>query len=121
MRPRAYNPTLLTAYYVQESLPAPTYEHRFHPRRRWRFDLAWPEHKVALEVDGGTWARAPGHTWGAGIAADREKQNAAVLLGWRVLRCTPQEVYSLDMLNMLRELILGFYRRHGADDLHDQA
>lgn len=29
-------------------------EHRFHPTRRWRFDFAWPDEKVALEVEGGT-------------------------------------------------------------------
>lgn len=30
-------------------------EHKFHPIRKWRFDYAIPEHKIALEVEGGVW------------------------------------------------------------------
>ena len=105
--PTAYNRKLLTVYYRQQGLPEPVYEYRFHPTRKWPFDLAWPDHQLALEVDGGTWARKPGHTWGSGLAADREKQNAAVLLGWRVLRCTPKEVWSLAVVKMLKEALKG--------------
>jgi hypothetical protein len=36
-------------------LPAPVREHRFAPPRRWRFEYAWPAHRLALEVEGGTW------------------------------------------------------------------
>ena len=35
------------------SLPPPVAEHRFHETRRWRFDFAWPDHRVALEIAGG--------------------------------------------------------------------
>ena len=33
-------------------------EYRFHPTRRWWFDVAFPapEHRLAVEVDGGVWA-----------------------------------------------------------------
>ena len=31
-----------------------TPEYRFHPTRKWRFDYAWPENKIALEVEGGS-------------------------------------------------------------------
>jgi hypothetical protein len=69
------------------SAPSPVLEHRFDPKRRWRFDLAWPDRKLAVEVEGGTWV-AGRHTTGAGFLADIEKYNAAVLAGWRVLRVT---------------------------------
>ena len=72
-------------------LPEPVAEHRFHPERRWRFDHAWPAEKVALEVDGGTWTGGR-HVTGAGYAADLEKLNTAVAMGWRVLRVTPAMV-----------------------------
>jgi hypothetical protein len=36
-------------------LPVPIREHRFAPPRRWRFDYAWPAHRLALEIEGGTW------------------------------------------------------------------
>ena len=64
-------------------LPPPQLEYRFHSERRWRFDLAWPEYHLAVELDGGEWlARGGRHN----TDADREKLNAAAVLGWRVLR-----------------------------------
>lgn len=68
-------------------LPRPEREVRFHPVRRWRFDLCFPAAMVAVEVDGGTWT-AGRHTRGAGYERDCEKVNEAVALGWRVLRFT---------------------------------
>jgi len=68
-------------------LPAPEREVRFHPTRKWRFDFAWREQRLAVEVEGGTWAGGR-HTRGEGFAEDAEKYNAAVLLGWSVLRFT---------------------------------
>lgn len=65
----------------------PEWEYRFHPTRRWRFDLAWPAERIAIEVDGGTWVGGR-HTSGAGFAKDCEKLNCATLLGWQVYRFT---------------------------------
>jgi len=74
-----------------EKLPTPTRELRFAPPRRWRFDFAWPEHKLAVEVEGATWT-AGRHTRGAGFAKDAEKLNEAALRGWLVLRVTPEQI-----------------------------
>jgi len=60
-------------------------EYKFHPKRRWRFDFAFPLIKIAVEIEGGVWSGGR-HTRGAGFIKDMEKYNAAVLLGWRVLR-----------------------------------
>lgn len=68
-------------------LPQPTLEHRFHPTRRWRLDLAWPDRQLYVEVDGGTWIGGR-HSRGAGYERDCEKLNAAALAGWRGLRFT---------------------------------
>ncbi|MFQ5343364.1 MAG: hypothetical protein ACE5F6_17625 [Anaerolineae bacterium] len=68
-------------------LPEPEQEYRFHERRRWRFDFAWPEHKIAVEAEGGTWSRGR-HTRGKGFEADCEKYNTATYLEWRVFRFT---------------------------------
>jgi very-short-patch-repair endonuclease len=72
-------------------LPAPVAEYRFHPARKWRFDYAWPDHKLAVEIDGGVWAQGR-HTRGAGFIADQQKTNAAALLGFFVLRYTPDRL-----------------------------
>lgn len=69
----------------------PEREYRFDPNRRWRFDFAFPANMLAVEVEGGTWSGGR-HTRGSGYAKDMEKYNAAVKLGWRVLR------YSTDMV-----------------------
>jgi very-short-patch-repair endonuclease len=70
--------------------PEPEREFRFCARR-WRFDFAWPTLKLAVEVEGGTWAGGR-HTTGAGFEKDAEKYNEAVVLGWRVLRVTPNMI-----------------------------
>ena len=63
----------------------PVREYAFAKPRRWRFDFAWPDQKLAVEVEGGVWANGR-HTRGSGFVADTEKYNTAALLGWKVLR-----------------------------------
>ena len=60
-------------------------EYRFHPTRRWRFDCAWPDQLVAVEMEGGVWTRGR-HTRPVGYQKDIEKYNAAAIAGWRVLQ-----------------------------------
>ena len=77
-----------TTHPIASMLPEPEAEYRFAAPRRWRFDLAWPALRLALEVEGGTWVSGR-HTRGAGFEKDCEKYNEAALLGWTVLRVTP--------------------------------
>jgi len=42
-----------------------------------------------MEIEGGTWVSGR-HTRGKGYLNDLEKYNEAVILGWRLLRVTPQ-------------------------------
>lgn len=72
-------------------LAQPQIEFRFHPSRKWRFDRAWPELKIAVEIDGGTWTQGR-HVRPVGYAEDCDKLNAAALLGWTVLRFTGEHV-----------------------------
>lgn len=81
-------------------LAEPLREYRFHPERRWRFDVAWPERMLAIEVDGGVWTGGR-HTTGQGFTNDCEKLNHAALLGWRVLRFTPGMIQSGIALQMI--------------------
>ncbi len=69
--------------------PDPVAEYRFHPTRKWRFDFAWPDKKVSVEVDGGQFAPRGG--WHM-TDKDREKQNNAAVLGWRILHFSPQQL-----------------------------
>jgi hypothetical protein len=56
----------------------------FHPTRRWKFDWAHPESRVAIEVHGGTWMHKSRHVSGTGFWGDRIKMNAALRLNWKV-------------------------------------
>jgi hypothetical protein len=68
--------------------PTPEKEFLFHRRRKWRFDLAWPDLLIAVEIEGGIWVGGR-HVRGEGYEADCEKYNEAQLAGWMVLRFTP--------------------------------
>lgn len=76
---------LLCAAIRQEGgLPMPVTEVRFHPIRKWRFDIGFPEHKVGIDIHGAVYVQGH-HTQGKGFEDDREKMNEAQLLGWTVL------------------------------------
>ena len=82
--------------------PAPDTEHRFHPKRRWRFDFAFPDRKIALEVEGGVFAKVQGrHSRGAGYRADLEKYNTAAVMGWIVIRVLPEQLHTVQCLEFL--------------------
>ena len=83
-------------------LPEPEREVRFHPVRKWRFDFAWPAYRVAVEIDGGTWTGQKSHASGPGIAADIEKSNAAVDLGWRILKFTGADLRGKQILQTIQ-------------------
>lgn len=72
-------------------LPIPQREYRFHERRKWRFDFAWPQVRIAAEVEGGTWAGGR-HTRPVGFCKDCEKYNSAALLGWIIFRFTAEMI-----------------------------
>lgn len=65
-------------------LPEPVTQLKVVQGRRFRFDFAWPDHKLAIEANGAVWTQGR-HTRGAGAESDAEKLSLAVLEGWRVL------------------------------------
>ena len=89
---------------AQNGIPAPTAEYRFHPTRKFRFDWCWPEYLIAVEVEGGVWTRGR-HTRGAGFLRDCFKYNEAALLGWIVLRTTPDKLYSTEVCEMIKRAL----------------
>lgn len=60
-------------------------QYKFHPTRKWRFDFAVMEKKVAIEVEGATWANGR-HNRGSGFLGDCIKYNEASFFGWRLIR-----------------------------------
>lgn len=70
-------------------------EHKFSKTRQWRFDFCHPDLKIAIEIDGGVWSGGR-HTRGAGFVKDLEKLNQATILGWKVLRYTPEQIGEME-------------------------
>lgn len=100
-----YNPKIAVAYFVQSGLPRPEIEFQFLKTRKWRFDFAWPQRGIALEVEGGIWTGGR-HSRGAGMAKDMEKYNTAALRGWMVLRVQPIDLCLLSTVQMLKAAML---------------
>jgi very-short-patch-repair endonuclease len=84
-------------------LRLPVFERQFafarHIGRRWRFDFAFPDYCLAVEIDGVNVRRIGGqlvvsgrHASIEGIRADHEKLNTAAMLGWVVLRFLQTDV-----------------------------
>lgn len=90
----------LHQHIIGSGLPDPEREWRFHETRKWRFDYAYPEKKIAMEVEGGVFTGGR-HTFGGGFEKDAEKYNSAALMGWLVLRFTPAMIrrgMAIDMI-----------------------
>lgn len=66
-------------------------EHMFHPTRKWRFDFAWPEEKVAIEIQGGIYSKGR-HVRPEGYEEDCHKLNEAQLHGWIELYVTGKQI-----------------------------
>ena len=98
-------------------LPVPVPEHRFAPPRRWRFDWAWLDQKVALEVQGGLFTQGR-HSRGAALMKEFEKLNTAAELGWRVLFVTPQQMQNGEAFTYIERVLRAgkITGRDSADD-----
>ena len=83
------NSNKLLKLFLEQDIKGFVTEYRFDTDtgRRWKFDVAHPRLKIAVEVEGGIWTRGR-HTRPAGFIADMEKYNKATELGWRVFRTT---------------------------------
>jgi len=132
--------TILPMY----GIPVPTMGHLFAKEamgRNWEADLSWPELKMAIEIDGGTFAkqkasakslpaggdvdgatfasllagtdaRGGRHNSGTGFLKDMEKRNAYAVLGWRVLHVTPGMVENGSAATLARYWWLQIYPGH---------
>jgi len=97
-------------------LPTPTRELSPISGRRWRIDFAWPEHLLAVEIEGGTWV-AGRHSRGSGFAKDCEKYNALQMAGWTVLRFTGDQVESGQAINVAEQALEKLYADQTQNDM----
>jgi hypothetical protein len=88
----------------QYLLPEPEREYKFLANRKYRFDLAWPDAMIAVEVNGGTAFGKSRHSRGEGIEEDYRKFNRAARMGWAVYHFTTAQVKSAEAIDFLREV-----------------
>jgi very-short-patch-repair endonuclease len=76
--------TAMARLLVQHGLPAPRFQYDVNgPGFRYRLDFAYPEPRVAIEVDGWRY-----HASRAAFEADRQRDALLLSAGWAVLRFT---------------------------------
>ena len=82
-------------------LPVPESEFRFHPERKWRFDFAYVEQKIAIEIEGALYVKNKGHNSVTGILRDIEKYNEAAILGWKLIRIPSHEIHKAKTIDLI--------------------
>jgi len=85
-------------------LPEPVREYQAIKGRKFRFDFAFIDAKLLIEVNGGTYTKGA-HSTGQGIARDYEKANLATLDGWRVLMFDGKAVKSGEAVETIRKAL----------------
>lgn len=81
-------------------------EYRFHDFRRWRFDVALLDCDLAIEIDGGGWNHGAHHRK-RGRDNDNEKDQAAQLDGWCVIRVSWDHIFNGEALAVIRRFASG--------------
>lgn len=75
-----------------------------NPERKWRFDFAFPDKKIFVEVEGGTWVNGR-HNRGKGYEEDCRKYNDAAIAGYQVLRFTTDMVNSMEAIATIERVL----------------
>jgi very-short-patch-repair endonuclease len=92
-----FNPYKHKIYTILDGLPETVYtEYKFDESRKFRFDFAIPDKKIAIEYEGIYGGFRSRHTSVQGYSKDTEKYNLATISGWRILRYTASTVDSLE-------------------------
>ena len=126
-------PTAITGWaWRHHGIADPQSEYKFHPMRKWRIDYAWPDIKLAVEIEGGfrggevvtcdrcksvvrrkdsdgvmRVVRLGGAHVGARYESDLEKYNTLAADGWTLLRYLPGNVDFRQVANAYTSLLMG--------------
>lgn len=87
----------------KSGLPAAKRNYRFHGTRKWELDFAWPDRKLAVEVQG------MAHRIKARFEADVEKRYHALEAGWTVLEVSGKTIRDGRAITWLENL----FKREG--------
>lgn len=90
----------------------PEFHFLLPPHPDYRFDYAFPfmanspQLKIAIEVEGGVWAKGnSGHSSGTGIMRDMKKSSLAAVNGWILIRRIPDDLLTMETLDLIKKAI----------------
>lgn len=86
-------PLMLANQLALQGIPSPTFEYKFHDKRKWRLDLCWLDVSIAVEVNGGVWTYGR-HNRAATYIEDLYKLNEATRYGFKVFQFITEQVES---------------------------
>lgn len=99
----------LEADYVAqlERIEVPHFEinYRWHSVREWRWDVAFIDEKIAIEIDGVRRDGKGDHQTEKGMTNDYQKVAEGVLWGWTILRFTRTMVASGEAAELTQRVI----------------
>jgi len=85
----------------------PVQQFKFRETRKWRVDFAWPERKLAVEIEGGIWRRGGGaHSHPVNIERDIDKGNALAMAGYHLLRFTDKHIRSGEGVQTVKAFLI---------------
>ena len=92
---------------ARQGLPVPTTQFpvRLPDGKNIAIDFAWPEHKVALEVDHPAW-----HAGAAASHSDKHRDRKLTRIGWTALRLTSTDVV-LDLADAIADVGVVLHRQ----------
>jgi hypothetical protein len=93
---------------LDHGFPEPDEEVDFHNERKWRFDFAWPELMIAVEVEGGIYNQGR-HSRPRGYESDCIKYSTASIMGWTVIRATPGMIKDGTAIKLISMAFEKFY------------
>ena len=75
------------------------------PGRQFRWDFAFPDARLLVEVHGGIWRAKGAHNTGGAITRDCEKAAFATGLGWRHFAVTGQQITSGEAFQWIKKAL----------------
>jgi hypothetical protein len=97
---------------IEHGLPPPETQVEFHPEIHWRFDFAWKDKMLAVEIQG----YGRGHTSYLSMLKDYRKHNYAVSQGWTMLYFMSEHLKPSLLhhtINLLRKMLDVGHQGHG--------
>lgn len=100
------NATLLLEMWLKSENIKFKKEYKFDKSRKWRFDFAIIEKKIAIEIEGGIFTKGR-HVSPKGFLNDIEKYNSATAKGWRLFRLPAHDLFNAKYFRYFEEVLNG--------------